>query len=61
MKTMIRSFILILLAVFAFSSCEKNSDNTSKGTAKFSIASIDESIQAKSAGASMTAHWFRTM
>ena len=52
MKTMTRSFVLILLAVFAFSSCEKNSDNTSKGTAKFSIASIDESIQAKSAGAS---------
>jgi hypothetical protein len=52
MKTMIRSFVLILLVVFAFSSCEKNSDNTSKGTAKFSIASIDESIQAKSAGAS---------
>lgn len=49
MKTMIRSFVLILLAVFTFSSCEKNSDNTSKGTAKFSIASIDESIQAKSA------------
>jgi hypothetical protein len=49
MKTMIRSFFLILLAVFTFSSCEKNSDNTSKGTAKFSIASIDESIQTKSA------------
>jgi len=52
MKTMIRSFFLILLAVFTFSSCEKNSENTSKGTAKFSIASIDESIQAKSAGSS---------
>jgi len=49
MKIMIRSFFLILLAVFTFSSCEKNSNNTSKGTAKFSIASIDESIQAKSA------------
>lgn len=52
MKIMIRSFVLILLAVFTFSSCEKNSDNTSKGTAKFSIASIDESIQAKSANLS---------
>ena len=49
MKTMTRSFVLILLAVFTFSSCEKNSDNTSKGTAKFSIASIDESNQTKSA------------
>jgi hypothetical protein len=52
MKIMIRSFVLILLAVFTFSSCEKNSSNTSKGTAKFSIASIDESIQFKSAGSS---------
>lgn len=52
MKIMIRSSFLILLAVFTFSSCEKNSDNTSKGTAKFSIESIDESIQAKSAGTS---------
>lgn len=49
MKTMTRSFVWILLAVFTFSSCEKNSDNTSKGTAKFSIASIDESNQTKSA------------
>lgn len=48
MKTLIRSFSLILLVVFAFSSCEKNSD-TSKGTAKFSIASIDELNQKKSA------------
>jgi hypothetical protein len=48
MKTLIRSLTLILLAVFAFSSCEKNSD-TSKGTAKFSIAPIEESNQTKSA------------
>ncbi len=48
MKTMTRSFLLILLVVFAFSSCEKNSGDTSKGTAKFSIASIDESNQTKS-------------
>jgi hypothetical protein len=48
MKTLIRSFSLILLAVFVFSSCEKNSD-TSKGTAKFSIASIDGLNQTKSA------------
>jgi len=48
MKTLIRSFSLILLAVFVFSSCEKNSD-TSKGTAKFSIASIEGLNQTKSA------------
>lgn len=50
MRTTFRSFTLILLVVFAFSSCEKNSD-TSKGTAKFSIASIEESNQLKSAWA----------
>ncbi|MCU0459173.1 MAG: DNRLRE domain-containing protein [Bacteroidales bacterium] len=50
MKTFIRSFSLILLVVFAFSSCEKNSDS-SKGTAKFSISSIEESNQLKSAWA----------
>ncbi|MBE0674429.1 MAG: hypothetical protein IH591_07190, partial [Bacteroidales bacterium] len=50
MRTFIRSLTLILLVVFAFSSCEKNSD-TSKGTAKFSIASIDQSNQLKSAWA----------
>ncbi len=50
MKTIVRSFSLILLVVFAFSSCEKNSD-TSKGTAKFSIASIEQSSQLKSAWA----------
>lgn len=50
MKTLIRSFSLILLAVLSFSSCEKNSD-TSKGTAKFSIVSIDELNQQKSASA----------
>jgi hypothetical protein len=50
MRTFIRSFTLILLAVFTFSSCEKNSDS-SKGTAKFSIASIEESNQLKSAWA----------
>ena len=48
MKTFIRSFSLILLVVFAFSSCEKNSDS-SKGTAKFSVSSIDEFSQLKSA------------
>jgi len=48
MKTFVRSFPLILLAVFAFSSCEKNSDS-SKGSAKFSIASIEGSSQLKSA------------
>ena len=47
MKTIVRSFSLILLVAFAFSSCEKNSD-TSKGTAKFSIASIEQSGQLKS-------------
>ena len=50
MKTVFRSVSLILLVVFAFSSCEKNSDS-SKGTAKFSIASIEESNQLKSAWA----------
>ncbi|MDZ7634740.1 MAG: DNRLRE domain-containing protein [Bacteroidales bacterium] len=45
-----RSLTLILLVVFAFSSCEKNSD-TSKGTAKFSIATIEQSSQLKSAWA----------
>lgn len=50
MKTLIRSLALILLVVFPFSSCEKNSDS-SKGTAKFSIASIEESNQLKSAWA----------
>ncbi len=50
MKTIVRSFSLILLVAFAFSSCEKNSD-TSKGTAKFSIASIEQSSQLKSAWA----------
>jgi hypothetical protein len=50
MRTFIRSLTLILLVVFAFSSCEKNSD-TSKGTAKFSIASIEQSNQLKSAWA----------
>jgi hypothetical protein len=50
MKTITRSFPLILLVVFAFSSCEKNSDS-SKGTAKFSVASIEESNQLKSAWA----------
>lgn len=50
MKTIVRSFLLILLVVFAFSSCEKNSD-TSKGTAKFSIAAIEQSNQLKSAWA----------
>ena len=50
MRTFIRSLTLILLVVFAFSSCEKNSD-TSKGTAKFSIASIEQSDQLKSAWA----------
>jgi len=50
MRTTFRSLTLILLVVFAFSSCEKNSD-TSKGTAKFSIASIEESNQLKSAWA----------
>jgi hypothetical protein len=48
MKTLIRSLTLILLAVFAFSSCEKNSD-TSKGTAKFSITAIGDLNQTKSA------------
>ena len=48
MKTPFRSFTLILLVLFAFSSCEKNSDS-SKGTAKFSIATIDEINQTKSA------------
>ena len=48
MKTPFRSFTLILLVLFAFSSCEKNSDS-SKGTAKFSIAPIDEINQTKSA------------
>jgi hypothetical protein len=41
---------LILLAVFALSSCEKNSD-TSKGTFKFSISPIGESSLNKSAEA----------
>lgn len=41
---------LILLAVFAISSCEKNSD-TSKGTFKFSISSIEGSNLNKSAEA----------
>lgn len=50
MRTFTRSFSLILLVLFAFSSCEKNSDS-SKGTAKFSIASIEESNQLKSAWA----------
>jgi hypothetical protein len=50
MRTFTRSLTLILLVVFAFSSCEKDSD-TSKGTAKFSIASIEESNQLKSAWA----------
>lgn len=50
MKTFLRSLILILLVVFAFSSCEKTSD-TSKGTAKFSIAAIEQSNQLKSAWA----------
>ena len=50
MRTIVRSSTLILLVVFAFSSCEKNSD-TSKGTAKFSIASIEQSSQLKSAWA----------
>ena len=50
MRTFTRSFSLILLVVFAFSSCEKNSD-TSKGTAKFSISSIEGSNQLKSAWA----------
>ena len=50
MRTFTRSFSLILLVVFAFSSCERNSDS-SKGTAKFSITSIDESSQLKSAWA----------
>jgi len=49
MKNLIGSLSLIMLVVFAFSSCEKNSGNTSKGTAKFSVASIDESNQTKSA------------
>lgn len=48
MKTLIRSFSLIVLVVFVFSSCEKNSD-TSKGTAKFSIVSIESLNQNKSA------------
>ncbi|MFZ2287287.1 MAG: DNRLRE domain-containing protein [Bacteroidales bacterium] len=47
MRTIFRSTALILLVVFAFSSCEKNS-GTSKGTAKFSIASIEQSSQLKS-------------
>lgn len=50
MRTFTRSLTLILLVVFAFSSCEKDSD-TSKGTAKFSIASVEESNQLKSAWA----------
>ena len=50
MRTFTRSFSLILLVLFAFSSCEKNSDS-SKGTAKFSITSIEESNQLKSAWA----------
>lgn len=40
---------LILLAVLSLSSCEKNSENKSKGTAKFSISSIEASNQTKSA------------
>jgi len=40
---------LILLVVVSLSSCEKNSENTSKGTAKFSILSIEQSSQTKSA------------
>ncbi len=40
---------LILLAVLSLSSCEKNSENKSKGTAKFSISSIEASGQTKSA------------
>jgi len=39
---------LILLAVLSLSSCEKNSENNSKGTAKFSISSIEASSQTKS-------------
>jgi hypothetical protein len=40
---------LILLSVLCLSSCEKNSENKSKGTAKFSISPIEASSQFKSA------------
>lgn len=43
---------MILLAVLNLSSCEKNSKDTGKGTAKFSIGTIDLSDQNKSAFAS---------
>lgn len=48
MKTPIRPIFLplILLAVFMISSCEQNS-GTSKGTAKFSVASIEDPDLAK--------------
>ncbi|HSO77339.1 MAG TPA: DNRLRE domain-containing protein [Bacteroidales bacterium] len=51
MRTLIRSLqlSLMLLAVLSLSSCEKNSENKSKGTAKFSIGSIEASNQTKSA------------
>lgn len=51
MRTLIRSMqlFLILLAVLSLSSCEKNSENKSKGTAKFSISSIEAFSQTKSA------------
>lgn len=48
MKTVIRSFTLILLVVFSLSSCEKNSADASKGKAKFSIGPIETLNQPKS-------------
>ncbi len=41
--------VLSLLAVLSISSCEKNSTDTSKGTAQFSISTIEKSSQVKSA------------
>lgn len=40
--TGILTFILTLLAIFGFYSCEKNTFNTGKGTAEFSISLPDE-------------------